>query len=106
VSSVEVELARQQWEDGNRRFEATRERDSTLYLALVRLVGIVIGELRARIGQVFTMDELVAAYPRAEDWGRRVIADSEPPSGWPVHVTSVVDAAFREYARGATDYEP
>jgi hypothetical protein len=106
VASVDVELARQHWEEGNRRFEAIRERDSNLYQALVRLAGIVTGELRARVGQVFTMAELVAAYLRAEDWGRQVIADSEPPSGWPSHVSSVVDAAFREYARGATDYEP
>ncbi len=106
MSSVEIELARQQWDEGNRRFEATRDRDINLYQALLRLAAVVTSELRARVGQVFTMDELVAAYQRAEDWGRAAIADSEPPAGWPPHVSAVVDTAFREYARGATDYEP
>lgn len=106
MSSVDIELARQEWEEGNRRFEATRDRDPNLYQALVGLAGVVTSELRARVGQVFTLDELVAAYVRAEDWGREAIADSEPPAGWPPHVSTVVDTAFREYARGAIDYEP
>ena len=106
MSSVDIQLARQEWEEGNRRFEATRERDPKLHQALVSLAGVVLRELRARVGQVFTMDELVAHYVRADDWGREAIAESEPPSGWPPHVSTVVDTAFREYARGATDYEP
>jgi hypothetical protein len=106
VASVDVELARQEWEEGNRRFEATRERDPNLYQTLVALAGVVTDELRARVGQVFSLDELVSAYARAGDWGREAIADSEPPAGWPRHVATVVDTAFREYARGATDYEP
>jgi hypothetical protein len=106
VSSVDVVLARQQWEEGSRRIEAVREADPRLYLGLVRLVELVTAELRGRIGQTFTLDELVAAYERAEDWSRTAIEESEPPPSWPRYLSTVVDTAFDAYARGATDYEP
>jgi hypothetical protein len=106
VSSVDVALARHQWEEGSRRLEATRESQPGLYLELVRLLDVVISELRGRIGQTFTQDELVAAYDRAEDWSRTAIADSEPPPGWPRYLSLLVDSAFNAYARGATDFEP
>ncbi len=106
MASIDVELARQQWEDGSHRLEAARESDPTLYRTLLDLVDVVIGELRARVGQTFTTDELVTAYGRAEDWSREAIAEADPPLGWPRYLATVADAAFREYARGATDYEP
>jgi len=106
VSSVDVALARHQWEEESRRLEATRETQPDLYLELVRLVEIVTSELRGRIGQTFTLDELVSAYERAEDWSRMAIAESEPPPGWPRYLSVVVDTAFQAYARGATDFEP
>ncbi len=106
MASVDVELARQHWDEGRRRLEATRDSDPALYGTLVELVEIVIGELRARIGQSFTIDELVTAYGRAEDWSREAIAEADPPAGWPRHLATVADTAFHEYARGATDYEP
>ena len=104
--SSHVALARQQWEEGNRRLESLREPDPSLYRALLELADVVTGELRGRIGQTFTMDELTAEYERAEDWSREAIDESEPPVAWPRHLATVVDAAFHEYARGATDYEP
>jgi hypothetical protein len=106
VSSLDVVLARQQWEDGHRRLESIRDADPSAYLSLLRLVDVVIAELRGRVGQTFTLDQLADEYERAEDWSRVVVEESEPPPGWPRHLSSVVDAAFREYARGATDYEP
>jgi len=106
VSSVDAALARHEWEEGTRRLEATRETDPGLYLELLRLAEVVTSELRGRIGQTFTLDELVAAYERAEDWSRVAIAEREPPPGWPRHLSLVVDTAFQAYARGATDFEP
>jgi hypothetical protein len=108
VSSLDIALARQQWEEGSRRLESTREADPSLYLSLLRLVDLVTAELRGRIGQTFTLDELAEEYERADDWSRAAVEESEPPppAGWPRHLSTVADFAFREYARGATDYEP
>lgn len=106
MSSVDVALARHEWEEGSRRLEATRETDPVLYLELVRLAEVVTSELRGRIGQTFTLDELVAAYARAEDWSRMAIVEREPTRGWPRYLSLVVDSAFQAYARGATDFEP
>lgn len=106
MSSVGIELARQQWQEASRRVEATRARDPLLYGTLVDQVEVVRRELRARIGQTFTVAELAAAYARADVWSRDVISESAPPPGWPRHVSLVTDAAFHDYARGAIDYEP
>jgi hypothetical protein len=106
VSPHDVALARQQWEDGSRRFESVRESDPALYRALLDLLELVTAELRGRVGQTFTLDELTAEYERAEDWSREAMEDDEPPAVWPRYLTTVTDAAFHEYARGATDYEP
>ncbi len=106
MSSVDVRLARHEWEEGSRRLEALRGSDPAAYRTLVQLMEIVTAELRARIGQTFTLDELAGAYGRAENWSRDAISESEPPPGWPRHLALVVDAAFHDYARGALDYAP
>ncbi|HEV2590734.1 MAG TPA: hypothetical protein VGU02_02455, partial [Gaiellaceae bacterium] len=74
---MDVELARQQWEDGNRRIEALRS-DARRYRELLGQVEIVLGELRKRVGQIFTLDELADAYDRADDWARHAVDGSDP----------------------------
>jgi hypothetical protein len=68
----------------------------------------VVDELRRRVGQTFTLDELADAYSGAEDWVREVVvreADLRARAG--LRDTALVqDAAFGQYARGATDYAP
>jgi hypothetical protein len=105
LRAVNIELARQQWEDGNRRVEAAR-RDHARYATLHRQVELVLRELRKRLGQNFTLDELAAMYDGADRWAREAIdhADSDaPPSA---EAGTVADAAFHTYARGASDYRP
>jgi hypothetical protein len=113
---VRVESARQQWEEGVRRVDATA-RDEPRYRELSDLVDTVVDELRRRIGQTFTLADLVAAYDRADEWVRDVIAAaSAAPPGEPearrprragiADTALVQDAAFGLYARGATDYRP
>ena len=53
--AVDLELARQQWEDGNRRVEATRG-DPARYRELTRLVDVIVAGLRKRVGQTFTLE--------------------------------------------------
>lgn len=105
VSSVEVELARRQWEAGVRAVDASAG-DRTRQARLLAALEVVTDELRRRVGQSFTLAELADAYARAEDWVRVAISDHAAYPGWPADATTVQDAAFHLYARGATDYAP
>ena len=102
MSTVEVQLARRQWEEGGRRFDEESTREPHLLAALE----VVNRELRVRIGQTFTLEELAFAYDGAEDWTRTAIADHAAFAGWPRWVTTVLDSAFHAYSRGAIDYRP
>jgi hypothetical protein len=102
---VDLDLARQQWEDGNRRIEAARP-DPGRYRSLSAQVDVVIAGLRERVGQVFTLDELADAYDGADEWARGLIDDADPEAAPADEPGTVADAAFHLYARGAADYEP
>ena len=104
---VTVANARLQWDEGVRRFEATRG-DGTRYRHLGSLVDAVQDELRRRVGQTFTLAQLADAYRGSEDWVRDVVVDATPPRAQAgLRDTALVqDTAFALYARGATDYRP
>jgi hypothetical protein len=114
---VTVESARHQWEEGVRRVGATA-RDEPRYRELSDLVDTVVDELRRRVGQTFTLAELAAAYERADEWVRDVVArearaapagrggTGRPRRTGIADTALVQDAAFGLYARGATDYRP
>jgi hypothetical protein len=102
---VDVELARQQWQEGYRRVEEARG-DRGRYERLHAQLEVVSAQLRRRIGQTFTLGELAAAYERSDDWVRDAVEESDPDPGWANELSSVGDAAFHLYARGATDYAP
>ncbi len=101
----QVEVARQEWEDGTHRLEATRE-DRHRYRRLLELLELLLDELRKRIGQTYTLAELVAAYGESERWGREVLDERATEPGWPRDLSLVLAAAFDAYQRGAIDYEP
>ena len=103
VSAVEV--ARQEWQEASRRLEAARE-DSRRYRQLLELLELVLDELRKRIGQTYTLAELVAAYGESERWAREVLDERAGTPTWPRDLTVVLAAAFDAYQRGAIDYEP
>jgi hypothetical protein len=105
VSSYAFEHARQQWEEGHRRFEADA-RDSARATVLYEQLEVVLGEIRRRVGETFGLAELAAAYADAEDWAREVVEERAASPGWARNVALVTDAAFHVYARGATDYRP
>jgi hypothetical protein len=100
-----VEVARQEWEEGTRRLEAARG-EGRRYRQLLGLLDLVLDELRKRIGQTYTLRELVAAYGESDRWAREVLDERAPEPGWPRDLTTVLAAAFDAYQRGATDYEP
>ncbi len=101
----QVEIARHEWEDGSRRLEAARE-DGRRYRQLLDLLELVLDELRKRIGQTYTLRELVAVYGDSERWAHGLVEERAPGSGWPRDLTLVLAAAFDTYQRGAVDYEP
>jgi hypothetical protein len=102
---VDVELARQQWADGNRRVESARA-DPVRHARLLGEIELVMRELRRRVGQTFTLGELADAYSGADWWARRAIEDADPDERAALEAGTVADAAFHLYARGASDYTP
>jgi hypothetical protein len=101
----QVAVARQEWEEGSRRLEATRD-DPRRYRQLLERLDLVLDELRKRIGQTYTLRDLVGAYDQSEHWAREVLEARAETPRWPRDLTIVLAAAFDSYQRGAIDYEP
>jgi hypothetical protein len=102
---LDVQLARQHWEDGRRRVERARP-DPAAYARLTGQVELVAAELRKRVGQSYTLAQLARAYDGADDWARDVLDDARAEDAPPPETSTVADAAFDLYARGASDYTP
>ena len=103
--AVVIEAVRHEWEDGYRRFEAAL-RDPVAAERLNAQLDVVTDELRRRIGQTFTVEQLAIAYDRADAWVRAAVSEHAPTPGWPRTLALVEDAAFHLYQRGAVDYAP
>lgn len=99
------EHVRHEWEESARRLEAAAG-DRARYLQLLEQVEAVIGELRKRVGQTYTLAELAGAYVDAERWAAETLAEGGAPSSWPRTLSVVVGTAFHRYSRGALDYTP
>ena len=103
--AIATEALRREWEDGYRRFQAA-VREPVAGDRLQAQLDVVTDELRKRIGQTFTLDELADAYGRADDWVRDAVSERAATPGWPRNLALVQDAAFYLYQRGAVDYGP
>jgi hypothetical protein len=101
----QIEVARQEWEEGSRRLESARD-DGRRYRQLLELLDLVLDELRRRIGQTYTLADLVTAYGESERWAREVLEERSTATSWPRELTLVVAAAFDAFQRGAIDYKP
>ena len=75
-------------------------------MKLTEQVDVVAAGLRQRVGQVFTLAELAAAYDGADDWARELLEEADPEGPPAAEAGTVADAAFHLYARGAADYRP
>jgi hypothetical protein len=100
-----LETTRREWEEGNRRLQATAS-ERLLYERLLAEIDLVLEQLRRRVGQTFTLDELASAYGDSDRWVLEALAEGEAAPGWPARSTTVQDAAFHLYSRGAVDYRP
>ena len=89
---MDVELARQQWEDGRRRVERELP-GSPESRRLVAEIELVMAELRRRLGQIFTLEQLALAYDDAVDWARDVLYEARAEDAPPPDAATVTDAA-------------
>jgi hypothetical protein len=99
-----VETARREWADAHRRLELLAS-DQALYGRLVVELELVTDELRRRVGEIFTLEELVSAYGDADRWSREVLDERGAPGAYR-HAALLEDVAFHLYSRGASDYRP
>lgn len=99
-----VELARQHWAEGHRRLVRTTE--PALHARLLEQVNVVTRELRARVGETFTLAELADAYGGADRWAYAAVEEHAESPDWVSSASTAADAAFHLYARGARDYRP
>ena len=102
---ISVIVARHEWEDGTRRLEAARG-DARRYRELLELLDLIRDDLRKRVGQTYTLEQLAGAYADAESWARELLDERSTLPGWPRDLTTVLAAAFDAYRLGAVDYAP
>jgi hypothetical protein len=105
VALSSLEATRREWEEGYRRLEAAGP-DPLRYGRLLDELELVLDGLRRHVGQTFTLDELASAYADADRWIQELLGEREAAPGWPARMTTVQDAAFHLYSRGAVDYRP
>lgn len=103
--SPPLEIARREWEEAHAALER-ESRDRARYERLLEQVEVVMAELRKRVGQTFTLEELASAYGDAERWARDAVVERAAFPGWARDLALVAGAAFHGYARGAVDYVP
>ena len=88
------------------RTPPSRSRDRVAADRLSLQLEVVTDELRKRVGQTFTLEDLAAKYAAADEWVRDTVSERAPTPGWPRTLAIVQDAAFHLYQRGAVDYSP
>jgi hypothetical protein len=99
-----VELARMEWEQGERRLESLDEPPARIAVYR-RVTAAIVDELNRRMGQTFTLAELAREYDGSAAWSRDV-AQRTTPNVWAHDLTIVADAAFARFARNAVDFRP
>lgn len=99
-----MEIRRREWAEGHRRLQAL-SRDDGLYQRLHDELVLVLDELRRRLGENFTLEQLAGAYDEADRWSREVLTERGSAEAHR-HAVLLEDAAFHLYSRGASDYRP
>jgi len=98
--SARAQAAVFDWLQGPTRLAATKARER---IACERVIEAVMAELRRRMGQDFSVDELAGCYANASDWFLP-LALAASPRGGPAHDEAVtLDTAFARFMRRARD---
>jgi hypothetical protein len=98
---MSFETAIYQWQQGERRLQASPSERSAL---LERVTGALVAELRRRLGGRFSAQELVELYDAGTMWCLQLAMKCAPEDPWAWDAGVVVDAAFGRYLREASDY--
>ena len=105
LSQARIESARADWADGERRLEHAR-RDPTRAAAVDRVVDAIRRELARRIGQTYTLGDLVEVYDASGPWTRDLAQRVAPGAAYAHELAVVADPVFASAARGASDWSP
>jgi hypothetical protein len=92
-----------QWEEGARRLSELSG-DPRAARTATRAVEAIRDELRRRIGPTFSAQELADLYGRGTDWCLEAARQAAPMSAVDLDPQAIVDGAFYQYLRGATNY--
>ncbi|MGO9752015.1 MAG: hypothetical protein ACLP8S_26060 [Solirubrobacteraceae bacterium] len=90
------------WEDGCRRLAEVEDTDR---VAVDAVVDAIVNELRRRVGEDFTADDLAGYYLKAgTDWCFELATRVAPatPAAW--DMTTAAGAGFAQYVRQARDF--
>jgi hypothetical protein len=97
--------ARRDWEEGEARLARAR-RDPGRAAVLDGVVEQLRRELARRIGQTYTLAELLSVYETSGTWSRDVAQRTAPRSAFAHDLAVVADPVFARAARGASDWVP
>jgi hypothetical protein len=104
LGPVATELARFQWEEGRRALGREAD-DRVAFRELRRQVELVEAELSRRLGQVFTLADLVRVYGDADRWAPALLHEAFGDAAT-LRASTAVDTAFELHSRRALDYTP
>jgi hypothetical protein len=90
-----------QWQEGERRLLAAPPARRPV---LERVTGVLVAELRRRLGGRFSSDELMELYGAGTGWCLQMAVAAAPDDPWAWDSGVVADAAFARYLREASDY--
>jgi len=92
-----------QWEEGGRRLRDLSQEPRQARV-VSRAVDGIRDELRRRIGPTFSAQELADLYGRGTDAYLEAARRAAPMEAVDLDPQALVDGAFFQYLRGATDY--
>ena len=104
--TMDLELARQQWRDGNPPRRGCARRPAALPAAGRRCTDRVVDALRQRLGQSSRSTSSPARTTAQTTGCATLLEDADPDGAVPTEPGTVADAAFHAYARGATGLSP
>jgi hypothetical protein len=104
MSSPAVEVAMIEWDEGRRRLE-NLDLPPRQERVIRHVVDEIAAELERRLGQVYSLAELVRVYDESTAWCRDV-AQLTTEHIWAHDLSIVQDAAFARFARNASDFRP
>lgn len=99
--SYPLENGLYQWEEGWRSYQALTG-DPPARRRADRIVAAVRDELQRRLGPTFRAGDLADLYGRGTDWCQQVALETDP--GSELDPSTLADAAFWLYLRGAADF--